>query len=590
MDWPIQVLPLGGLAEIGMNCMLVGHRDRWVLVDAGVQFPEAWEMGAERKLPDLDTLATWAPRVEAVVVTHGHEDHIGGLPWVLPRLDPAVPVWATPYTTRLIERRLGEHGLWDAGRMRAMTPGERFQAGPWDVEPIRVTHSIPDCAALALRCEDGTVVHTADWKVDDDPMDGEPLDWEAFERLGREGVDLLLSDSTNVLVETPSVSERTVARALLARIERHPGRVVVTQFASNLHRLTGLVAAAEATGRRLVFAGRSLWAYLRAAAQVGRAPIAPERVLELDAARGLDPDQVLLVTTGSQGERGAALQRAAAGEHPKLTIERDDLVLHSARVIPGNDANVFGMLNHLARAGAEVVYGRKSGIHASGHATQPELAELIRRVRPRRFVPIHGEFTFLRRHAELAAETGATTPVLAENGDLIGAGRGGAEILSHTPQHIYYNAGPLTGDADDMLLSERRRVAWNGVVSVACAVRRRPDRSQAGGSQSGRSRSGGFQLVGEATVQTRALFAGEGSEELAPALAAEVATVVESCPAGTPPRELTEALRLNLRRVCRRRLGKRPEVLVHLQVQAPAPAVSRAPAPSPRPPREDRLP
>jgi len=552
MKLPLQIVPLGGVGKFGMNCMLVGHRDRWVMVDCGVQFPPADMIGAERVLPDLSFLDRFRDRLEAVLITHGHEDHIGALPWVLPRLDPATPVFASPFTTELIRDRLSEHGVWDAARMRGYTPGVRFEAGPFEVEPIRVTHSLPDCASLALRCEDGTVLHTGDWKIDDEPVDGEDFDRAAFERLGDEGLTVLLSDSTNIFSPGRTTSEASVGRALAQRVAAWPGRVIITQFASNLHRMELVARMAADTGRQLVLCGASLARYAQAATRARRPPFPPGTVMSMEDARDLDPGRALIVTTGSQGEGRAALMRAALGTHRSLVVGTGDLLLHSARVIPGNETGVVEMFNHLAQRGVEIVAGRATGIHASGHAQRDEIAELFRLTRPACFVPVHGEYTFLRAHAELARECEVTSTTVLQNGELLGIARGKQARVTDTarlgfePLSPIYNDGPATGDADAMRLSERKRIAWNGVVVIDVAI----------------TRDAEGRLSASARARTRALF--DDDDTLDGRLARVAERVVAACPARTPLREIEEAVAASVRRAVKKALEKRPDVIVTL--------------------------
>lgn len=549
---PLSVLPLGGLGKIGMNAMLVGARDRYVLVDCGVGFAEATVLGAEKMLPDLSLLAKWKDRIEAVLITHGHEDHIGALPWVLPALDPATPVFASPFTTALIRHRLEEHEGWDAGRMRRFAPGAAFTCGPFEVEALRVTHSIPDCASVVMRSEVGTVLHTGDWKIDDEPMDGERFDRAGFERVGREGVDLMLSDSTNILAPGRTTSEAEVVRQLARHIEKWPGRVVITMFASNLHRLRGLADVARATGRKLVLAGRSFWKYLEAteSAQDGHySPVPRDLLVDIAEARNLAPRQALIVTTGSQGEARSALGRAAVGDHDDLVLGSQDVVLHSARIIPGNDGDVHAMWNALAHRGVALVTDR--AIHASGHAQRDELVELLQIVKPRVFVPVHGETTFLKAHAALARSLGIES-VDIENGEHLSfpAKVAAASDVDRRPVELvqYWNDGPATGDEEQMRLRERKRIAWNGVIVVDAHVRR--------------TATGTAEVVAS-HVETRALFLGDHGA-LEGELGRLVQRVVASCPSGTPYAEITEALKASLRAAAKRVSDKRPDVLVVL--------------------------
>ncbi|MFO0748957.1 MAG: ribonuclease J [Myxococcota bacterium] len=549
---PLSILPLGGLGKIGMNAMLVGARDRYVLVDCGVGFAAPTVLGAEKMLPDLGLLAAWKDRIEAVLITHGHEDHIGALPWVLPQLDPETPVYASAFTTALIRHRLEEAGEWDAGRMRRFAPGPAFACGPFEVQALRVTHSLPDCASLVLRSDVGSVLHTGDWKIDDEPMDGEQFDRTGFERIAKDGIDVMLSDSTNILAAGRTTTEAQVVRELARHIERWPGRVVVTMFASNLHRLRGLAEIAKATGRKLVFAGRSFRKYLEAAAQAqdGRAlPVPRDMMLDIEEARGLSPRSALVISTGSQGEARAALGRAAVGEHDDLVLGSEDLVLHSARIIPGNEGDVHDMWNALAHRGVQLVAER--AIHASGHAQREELAELLAIVRPRLFVPVHGETTFLKAHAALGKSLGIPS-IAIENGEHLSFPRPitSADDVRRVPVDVvqYWNDGPATGDEDDMRLRERKRIAWNGVIVFDGHVRRAP--------------TGTAELV-SSRVDTRALFLGE-DDALVGELGRVATRVVAGCPAGTPWGEIVEALKASLRATAKRLTDKRPDVLVVL--------------------------
>jgi beta-CASP RNase J family ribonuclease len=548
MESPLQILPLGGVGRIGMNCMLIGNRDRWVVVDCGVQFAADWEIGAEKKLIDLQAFERIAPKIESVIITHGHEDHIGGLPYILPFLE-GVPVYATPFTKQLIAHRLAEFALWKADRVTTYEAGETFDAGPFEVEAIRVTHSIPDCVAVALRCPDGTILHTGDWKIDRSPMDGEQFDDGAFERLGKEGVDLLLSDSTNIQRDGWTRSETAVATSLREEIEGTKGRVVVTQFASNLHRLRALVQAADATDRKVAFAGGSLARYLRCAARVGRAPIDPGKVVAPSELSRFDPSKLIVVCTGSQGERAAALARAADGEHPHLKLHRNDKIIHSARIIPGQEGWVYSMFNALAYQGCELIAGRNTGLHASGHACKEEIRHLFNLVKPKAFIPVHGERSFLIEHGKVAQEMGVSEVLLMRNGERVAVQNQGAQTklarLSYEEPTKYYSAAEAVGDRQEMKMGERKRLAWNGVIAVSLVIR--------GGD-------GAYKAT--AQIDMKAVF--EADDEFGLKLRGIAERAAVAVPVGTPDRERMDAVRHSVRRFVKKQSGQKPSVMVFL--------------------------
>ncbi|CAI8584371.1 unnamed protein product [Vicia faba] len=370
---PLRVLPIGGLGEIGMNCMLVGNHDRYILIDAGIMFPDYDDLGVQKIIPDTTFIRKWSHKIEALVITHGHEDHIGALPWVIPALDSNTPIFASSFTMELIKKRLKEHGIFLSSRLKIFRTKNKFVAGPFEIEPIRVTHSIPDCCGLVLRCSDGTILHTGDWKIDETPLDGKVFDREALEELSKEGVTLMMSDSTNVLSPGRTTSESVVADALLRHISATKGRVITTQFASNLHRIGSVKAAADLTGRKLVFVGMSLRTYLEAAWKDGKAPFDPSTLVKAEDIDAYAPKDLLIVTTGSQAEPRAALNLASYGSSHAFKLTKEDIILYSAKVIPGNESRVMEMMNRISEIGSTIVMGRNENLHTSGHAYRGEL-------------------------------------------------------------------------------------------------------------------------------------------------------------------------------------------------------------------------
>lgn len=489
---PLRVLPIGGLGEIGMNCMLIGVYDRYILVDAGLMFPDFTDLGMQKILPDTSFLAQWRDKIEAVVITHGHEDHIGALPWVIPALDPTTPIYAGAFPMQLIKRRLQEFNLYDENRCHEINMRQPFTLGPFECTPMRVTHSIPDCCGLVLRSDHGTIVHTGDWKIDENPVDGEVFDRDMFDQLGKEGVSLFMSDSTNVLAPGRTTSELLVETSLMNRVMGHQGkgRVITTQFASNLHRMAAVKKAADASGRKICFIGMSLGFYLEAANRVGRAPFDPKEVINAADIDQYDPNELLIVTTGSQAEPRAALSLAARDASHLLKLQSSDLILYSAKVIPGNDTRVMQMMNKISEAGPEIAMGRDENLHTSGHAYRDELEEVMRLARPQHFLPVHGEYAFLCAHAQLARENNVNFTSVIRNGQMLGvadrrnantvsigsaAGIPGASmaLLGEAALTNFYNDGNKgTGTASEMGLEERQLLAVEGIVIAAIDVLR----------------------------------------------------------------------------------------------------------------------
>ena len=440
----------------------------------------------QKILPDTSFLAQWRERIEAVVITHGHEDHIGALPWVVPALDPTTPIYAGGFAMQLIKRRLQEFNLWDASRMNNLEVRKRFQCGPFEAEAMRVTHSIPDCCGLVLRSEHGTIVHTGDWKIDESPVDGEEFDRNYLYELGQEGVTLFMSDSTNVLSPGRTTSEADVERNLIRKVMEHNGRgrVITTQFASNLHRLASVKKAADAAGRKICFIGVSLNTYLEAAAREGRAPIDPKDLVPQSAIDEMDPNELLIVTTGSQGEPRAALSLASREASHLLKFRSSDLLLYSAKIIPGNDTKVVQMMNRIAELGPNIAMSREDGLHTSGHAYRDELEEALRASKPQHFLPVHGEYAFLCAHAQLARDNGIKNTSVIRNGQMLGVferrnartvSTGSATLLGEAKLVNFYNDGNKgTGTAAEMALQQRQHIATEGVIVAAIDVIRDP--------------------------------------------------------------------------------------------------------------------
>jgi ribonuclease J len=465
----LQFIPLGGLGEFGMNVMVYRWGDECMVVDAGMMFPGEGHLGIDVVIPDLSFLDACGT-LHGLVLTHGHEDHIGALPYLLQRHD--VPVYASPYTLGLVRRRLRERAGSGGRKLHSLDDGP-VTLGPFVVEALPVAHSIPQSRMLVVRTPIGCVVHTADYKLDPDPVDGVGTDLARLARLGREGVLAVLSDSTNADRPGTTPGERSVAAAIDALLARAPGRVIVTTFASHVHRVLLLGQLAARHGRKIALVGGSLQGHADVAEGLGllRLPhgarILPDKIMDLPAR------STLVVASGSQGEPLSAMARIALGKHRQVQLDTGDLVIHSAREIPGNEKSIARMINHLMRRGAEVVTSAEAAVHVSGHAAADELRTLLDVLRPRFVVPIHGEYRQLTAHARLAVDEGIDRArvQVADSGDVIALT--GDEIS--VVDRVHVGQVFLDGTADEVdlaVLHDRRRLAGDGIVVPVVALRR----------------------------------------------------------------------------------------------------------------------
>jgi ribonuclease J len=466
----VRLIPLGGLGEIGLNMMLVESGDDVVAVDCGLMFPGDDLPGIDYVIPDFSHALARGAGFRAVILTHGHEDHIGALPYLLREVQ--VPVYGTPLTLALVGEKLREHGLLETADLRVMRPREAFGVGPFRVEPIRVTHSIVDGIGLAVGTPAGTVVLTGDFKLDPTPLDGEPTDDARLAELGAAGVLVLCSDSTNVDRPGHTPSELEVGTALAGRFARASGRILVATFASHIHRIQHVLTEAARAGRRVALLGRSMERNVAIAAELGHLRVPAGLLLPLEELVTLPAERQVILSTGSQGEPNSALSLMAAGEHKYARIERGDLVVISARVIPGNERTVGRVINALYRLGAEVLYEANAFVHVSGHASQDDLRRMLALTRPRYFVPVHGEYRHLLGHTRLAAAAGvpAERIFLIEDGAGLEVTASSARVVGPFPAGRVLVDGKGVGDVGAVVLRDRQILNEDGVVAISLAV------------------------------------------------------------------------------------------------------------------------
>jgi ribonuclease J len=541
---PVRIVPLGGLGEIGMNCMAIEADGRIAVVDCGILFPNE-PIGVDLIAPDLGWLRERREQVGAIYLTHGHEDHIGALPFLLREVK--APVYGTRFTLALLRPRLDEAGV--AADLREVSPGDSRPAGeasPLAAEFYAVTHSIPDACGLAFSTPQGTIVHSGDFKIDPRPIAGPGFDLARVEALGARGVRLLLSDSTNSERPGSSLSEAEVGAALEEAFERAPGRVFVACFASNIHRIQQVANAARAFGRRLALLGRSMESNVRLAQALGYLHLPAWMPVGFPEARELPPKELCVLTTGTQGEPRSALSRLARGEHPDLDLAPGDLVILSSRFIPGNEVAVGEVVNALCRRGAQVAYEGLRPLHVSGHAQEAEQRRLIALARPEHFVPIHGEYRHLARHAAHAAAEGVRGRHLLLDGQVLELGDGRVSVLAEPVPvgRVYTDRDALLGqDIGAMVVKDRRLLAEAGLCIAVLVV----------------DKATGAVIRGpELFARGVAGFDGAEDELRAEALRA----LDELTPqARLSVEEVQETLRVAVRRSLKRATGKRPTVL-----------------------------
>ncbi len=542
----LEIVPLGGLGEFGMNMLALTWGETTIVIDAGVMFPDPELLGVDRIIPDL-TYLQQKGRAAALVLTHGHEDHIGAVPHVVPYI--AGPIIGTPLTLAMVEQKLKEHGLEDTPT-ESVRPRQRVTVGPFEIEFIRVTHSMPDCVALAIHTPLGVILHTGDFKIDQTPIDGEHFDLHRFAELGTQGVLMLLADSTNVDRRGFTGSETEVIDAFEEIFTSASGRLIVSAFSSSIYRMQIVVDLAAQFERKVAFVGRGMTQNSEIAQRLGYLRI-PAGMQIRDSEIGNFPQRdVLCLTTGSQGEPMSALSRIAVDDHRYVKLTEDDTVVISARAIPGNEKSIGRVMNHLARRGATVIHEGTKHVHVSGHGSEEELKLVLSLVKPRYFIPVHGEFRQLSLHARVAKRVFAGRDphpeiLLIENGDIVTVDEAGARIAGKAPVGRVLIDGTLTGEIGDEVLRDRRHLAEDGLVVPVVAINK----------QTG-------MLEGVPDIITRG-FVMENSEELLADGARVLAEVIAnaSLEERTDQGIIKEKLRVELRRFFRKRSGRRPFVL-----------------------------
>mgnify|MGYP000026488660 FL=1 len=471
MPEKLRVVPLGGLGEIGKNMMALELGNDLIVIDAGLMFPEEEMLGVDLIIPDVSYVEERRHKLRGIVITHGHEDHTGALPYVLPKL--RAPIYCTRLTRGLVEVKLKEHGLLEEADLRLVQPGERVRLGQFTVEFIRVTHSIPDSAALAIHTPLGLVFHTGDFKLDHTPVMGMPTDLQRVAELGRQGVLLLLSDSTYADVPGYTPSERIVGDTLWRVMAGSQGRVIVATFASLISRIQQVADAASACGRKVFVTGRSMLDNVAMALEQGYLKTDQDLLAPIERMRGLKPDKVVILTTGAQGEPTSALVRMANRDHRYVEIQKGDVVVLSSSPIPGNEVLINRTINNLYRLGATVLHSRVADVHVRGHAAQEELKLMLGLLRPRFFVPVHGEFRHLVVHAELAKAMGVAPEnvFVLEDGDILELDGERGKVVARAPADLVYVDGLAVG-ADKVVLRDRRHLASDGVLVALVTVDR----------------------------------------------------------------------------------------------------------------------
>ena len=466
----LKIIPLGGLQEVGKNITVFEYGNDIIIVDCGLGFPEDDMLGVDLVIPDTTYLEKNITKVKGLFITHGHEDHIGAIPYFLKKMN--VPIYATKLTAGLITAKLEEHGLDKTAKIKVIEPRQTVTLGKFKVEFIRTTHSIADSVAFAITTPVGVVVHTGDFKVDYTPIDGQVMDFARFAELGTKGVTLLLSDSTNVERPGYTMSERNVGAEFDKIFMNSNKRIIVATFASNIHRMQQIVSSAAKFGRKVAIVGRSMIRVMGVAQELGYLTAPEGTIIDIDKIGIYNPEQLVIITTGSQGETMSGLARMSQGEHRKVTITENDLVIFSSSSIPGNEKSIGKVIDELQKIGAEVIYNQLADVHVSGHACQEELKLMLMLTKPKYFMPVHGEYRFLRHHKELAKQVGMPSDniFISQNGRVLEIDDKSAKLAGQVPSGVVLVDGLGVGDVGNIVLRDRQMLSENGMILVVFSL------------------------------------------------------------------------------------------------------------------------
>ncbi len=545
----LKIIPLGGLGEIGMNCMVLEYQDEIVVVDCGILFSDLDHFGVEFVIPDFTYLKQRKDKIKAFLITHGHEDHIGALPLAI-KAGIHAPIYASAFSSLLIREKLKEHGLEDRVEIRTFKPEEEFGFNQFQIKSVSVNHSIVDSMAFLIQTPVGKVIHTGDFKIDPTPFFGEKINLDLFSKAGDEGVLLLMSDSTNVERHEHSMSEQVIYQKFEQLFAAAEGLTIVSMFASNLGRMGQVFDIARKLDKKIALAGRTMEQNIRLGLEAGYIKGAERQIISLDDLDSYPRDQVIVLSTGSQGEHRSALTRISQGEHGQIQLQQGDLVLMSSKFIPGNEKAIGKMINQLFKQGAEVLYEAVHDIHVSGHATRPELKVMLQCVRPKFFIPIHGEYRHLVHHAALAKESGVAPEhvVIVNNGDVVELTPDSCRVTEHLEETRVLVEGREGNDISKLVLKDRRQMGEKGVV-FSLMVRN---------AESRRIISGPEIISRGLTHESREGWVVEEAKKIVQKVISDYDKAIGN---RGPEMDLQETIRIELRRFFNQNIGKKPVVL-----------------------------